>query len=77
VANKAEPFLSGLVPSGECVSQLLSACGPWRLTELLSPRAMAARMLPHEPWREEAPPILSFYSYAAAELMPPPVQRQP
>jgi hypothetical protein len=69
VANKGEPFLSGLVPSGEAVAQFLAACGRWRLTELLSPRAMAARMLPHEPWRDAAPPLLSFYSYAAAELL--------
>jgi hypothetical protein len=68
VANKGEPFLSGLPPTTAAVQEFLAGCGPWRLSELLGPRDMADRMLPHLAWREDPPPLLAFYSYAAAEL---------
>jgi hypothetical protein len=35
---------------------------------LLLPQAVA-RQLPHLEWDDSLPPILSFYSYAAAELV--------
>jgi hypothetical protein len=70
VANKGEPFLSGLPPTSAAVQGFLQSCGPWRLAELLGPREMVARVLPHLAWQDKVPPILSFYSYAAAELTP-------
>jgi hypothetical protein len=42
----------------------------WELSELLSPQQQLAASLPHIAWDDAVPPILSFYSFAAATLHP-------
>ncbi|EFJ51321.1 hypothetical protein VOLCADRAFT_103570 [Volvox carteri f. nagariensis] len=66
VANKGEPFLSGIESTREGVATFLSQFG-LRLLDFLTPKDMVGRHLPHLPWNERVPPIASFYSYAAAE----------
>ncbi|KXZ54443.1 hypothetical protein GPECTOR_5g95 [Gonium pectorale] len=66
VANKGEPFLSGIEATREGVSAYVAPHG-LRLLDFLSPKDMVGRMLPHLPWSDRRPPIASFYSYAAAE----------
>jgi hypothetical protein len=41
------------------------------VSDYLDPREMVARHLPHLlPWRDDVPPpILSFYSFAAADVV--------
>ena len=67
MALKGEAFLSGLPAKGERVAAYLAPLG-WRLDRVWSPRQMLAAQLPHERWRDELPPILSFYSYSEVEV---------
>lgn len=73
VANKGEPFLSGIDNSSEALSAfMVSASGntnkEFKLAEFLGPRQMAEQQLPHLQWDDKVPPILSFYSFAAFEV---------
>ncbi|KAK9828813.1 hypothetical protein WJX72_002206 [[Myrmecia] bisecta] len=63
VANKGEPFVSGMQPTPAAVRAFFWPHG-FDLSELLGPREMAAHMLPHLVWDQEVPPILSFFSFA-------------
>lgn len=42
----------------------------WRVTDFLGPREMVAQQLPHLTYDDALPPILSFYSFATAEVVP-------
>lgn len=66
VANKGEPFVSGIEDSEEGLAALLQPAG-FKVLQRLGPRAMAEAQLPHLPWNDAKPPIASFYSYCAAE----------
>ncbi|KAG2426758.1 hypothetical protein HXX76_012815 [Chlamydomonas incerta] len=66
VANKGEPFLSGIGPSREAVAAALAPHG-LGLRAFLAPKDMVGLMLPHESWSDSSPPIASFYYYAAAD----------
>lgn len=48
-----------------------SSCGAkvWRVDGYLSPQDMVAQQLPHLTWDDALPPILSFYSFATAEVV--------
>lgn len=76
VANKGEPFVSGINNSAAAVQAFVdgishqvtaAASGRKRLevSKFLSPKAMLAEQLPHLKWSDAVPPILSFYSFAA------------
>lgn len=65
VANKGEPFLSGITPSADGVAAFLAPAG-LALLSYASPKDMVGAMLPHCPWSDRRPPIASFYYYAAA-----------
>lgn len=65
VANKGEPFLSGLEPSTEALSELLLPLG-FSVTSVLGGRQMMAAMLPRVEWSDRRPPTHAFYSYASA-----------
>ena len=65
VANKGEPFLSGLPASREGVAAFLEPQG-LALRSYLGPKDMVGLMLPHLKWSETQPPIASFYCYASA-----------
>ncbi|KIY99348.1 hypothetical protein MNEG_8616 [Monoraphidium neglectum] len=93
VANKGEPFISGLPDSPDGVQAFFD--GPVReaaakaaaagaagadtppqrlqLQEFVDAKEMAARQLPHLVWPEPGtkapPPMLSFYSFASAEVV--------
>lgn len=69
VANKGEPFISGLPDTAEDLTALLQPHS-MQLKEHLGPRQMAAKMLPHLAWNDSKPPIASFYSYAVACRVP-------
>jgi hypothetical protein len=111
VANKGEPFISGIPNSREAVQAFLdsvqsntttttittgttspttdaaatagvasaaAAAGAgagsgaglgWRVTDFMGPRDAVGRQLPHAKWDDAVPPILSFYSFASAEMV--------
>ncbi|KAL3147587.1 hypothetical protein ABBQ38_014640 [Trebouxia sp. C0009 RCD-2024] len=66
VAIKGEPFLSGMHPSAACLCKTL-AQQDLRLREVLSPREILAKFLPHIAWDEQRTQILPFYSFAAVQ----------
>lgn len=120
VANKGEPFISGIQDSREAVQAFLnsvSATSPvspaaqaaptappavpapadpvaagcaaesdtpaaaaagaggvgvklcWEVVDYLGPKEMVSQQLPHLTWDDELPPILSFYSFASAQVV--------
>jgi hypothetical protein len=120
VANKGEPFISGIPNSREAVQAFLDSVQPttpttintttgtttgstslapdaaaaaagvasaagradgtgagianeaglgWCVTDFMSPEDAVGRQLPHVKWDDAVPPILSFYSYASAEVV--------
>ncbi|KAI8462802.1 MAG: S-adenosyl-L-methionine-dependent methyltransferase [Monoraphidium minutum] len=75
VWNKGEYFLSGVDERKEAVRSLLKKFG-FALHELVYAKAMAARYLPHLPWRESPPPLPPYFSYCAAEKVMPPFKRR-
>ena len=70
-APNREPLLSGMEASAAGVAAALG--GRFKVTQLLSPRDMVALHQPHEAWPAPGsaapPPILSFFSFAAAEVL--------
>jgi hypothetical protein len=92
VANKGEPFISGIDNSKEALSAFVAgisnnaapaaaaaapACAPqqqqqrreFTLAQFLTPQQMVALQLPHLQWNAAVPPMLSFYSFAAFEVV--------
>jgi hypothetical protein len=41
----------------------------WRVVDYMGPKEAVGRFLPHLVWDREVPPILSFYSFASAEVV--------
>ncbi|GLC44576.1 hypothetical protein PLESTB_001320900 [Pleodorina starrii] len=66
VANKGEPFLSGIEATRDGVAAYLRAFG-LRPLDFMTPKDIVGRHLPHLQWSDRLPPIASFYYYAAAE----------
>lgn len=64
VANKGEPFMSGIENSREAVTAVVEPHG-FKLLLFKTPKDMVGEVLPHCKWNDRKPPIASFYSYAA------------
>eukprot|EP01023_Acetabularia_acetabulum_P037892 TRINITY_DN3618_c0_g1_i1.p1 TRINITY_DN3618_c0_g1~~TRINITY_DN3618_c0_g1_i1.p1 ORF type:complete len:393 (+),score=88.68 TRINITY_DN3618_c0_g1_i1:234-1412(+) len=71
VANKGEPFLSGLRPNFLWLRQYFKPLG-FRLFELKSPKEMLEATKPHLKWNSTLPQILSFYSFAGIQKVSTP-----
>jgi hypothetical protein len=89
VANKDEPFISGIgnnaealtafmasINSGAAAAPAAAAAGAaqqqhrqYKLVQFLTPKEMVAAQLPHLQWNGRVPPMLSFYSFAAFEVL--------
>lgn len=41
----------------------------FEVSEYLGPKEMVAQQLPHLKWHDDVPPILSFYSFAALQVV--------
>eukprot|EP01026_Neomeris_dumetosa_P005107 TRINITY_DN113_c1_g1_i5.p2 TRINITY_DN113_c1_g1~~TRINITY_DN113_c1_g1_i5.p2 ORF type:complete len:283 (+),score=39.31 TRINITY_DN113_c1_g1_i5:430-1278(+) len=71
VANKNEPFISGMQPNFLWLRQYFKALG-FRVFELKSPKDMMGSFMPHIKWNDDVPPILSFYSFAGVQKISQP-----
>jgi hypothetical protein len=93
VANKDEPFISGIDNKKEALAAFMAsinssaaavpaaaaAAAPagapqqqqrqYKLVQFLTPQEMVAAQLPHLKWDAKLPPMLSFYSFAAFEVL--------
>jgi hypothetical protein len=94
VANKDEPFISGIDNNKEALAAFMAsinssaaavpaaaaAAAPasapqqqqqrqYKLVQFLTPQEMVAAQLPHLKWDAKVPPMLSFYSFAAFEVL--------
>lgn len=89
VANKGEPFISGIDNNKEALAAFMAGIGSsaaapaaaaagtpqqqqhreFKLVQFMTPQEMAAAQLPHLQWDDKLPPMLSFYSFAAFEVL--------
>jgi lipoprotein-anchoring transpeptidase ErfK/SrfK len=94
VANKDEPFISGIDNNKEALAAFMAsinssaaaapaaaaAAAPasapqqqqqrqYKLVQFLTPQEMVATQLPHLQWDAKVPRMLSFYSFAAFEVL--------
>ncbi|KIZ07560.1 Putative S-adenosyl-L-methionine-dependent methyltransferase [Monoraphidium neglectum] len=70
VWNKGEYFYSGVDEKEESVRELLRQFG-FRMDEVVYAPQMAARYLPHLPWKEQPNPLPRYFSYTSGEKVLP------
>lgn len=77
-ASPAAPARADLVEAGKAAeSDTTAAAGAggagvklrWEVVDYLGPKEMVSQQLPHLAWDDELPPILSFYSFASAQVV--------